>query len=92
MFFPGSRYINMATYQVVKSDGSMVTVTRLPLPANPPLLGYHPRQSGQRLDLIAAHFLKDATTFWKLCDANDSVVPDALAVHRLVAIPGEASS
>lgn len=92
MFFPGSRYANLATYQVVKSDGTTVTVTRLPLPGNPPLLGSHPRQSRQRLDLIASHFLNDATAFWQLCDANSSMVPDALAVHNLIAIPGEPSS
>ena len=92
MFFPNSRYAKLATYQVLKADGTMVTVTRLPLPAHRPLLGSHPRQSGQRLDLIAAHFLKDATTFWQLCDANNSVVPDALAVHNLISIPGEALS
>lgn len=88
MFFPGSRYASLATYQVTVPGGALVTVTRLPLPANPPLLGAHPRQSGQRLDLIAAHFLRDATAFWKLCDANNSVVPDALAVHNLISIPG----
>ena len=92
MFFPGSRYINLTTYQVTKLDGTTVTVTRLPLPANAPLMGMHPRQNGQRLDLIAAHFLNNATAFWQLCDANDSLVPDALAVHALIGIPGEASS
>ena len=71
MFFPGSRYYNLTQYQVVKSDGTTVTVTQLPLPANPPLLGLHPRLNGQRLDLIASHFLNDATAFWQLCDAND---------------------
>jgi hypothetical protein len=92
MFFPGSRYYNLPQYQVTKSDGTTVTVTQLPLPTNPPLLGSHPRLTGQRLDLIASHFLNDATAFWQLCDANDSVVPDALAVHNLIAIPGEAAS
>jgi hypothetical protein len=92
VFFAGSRYANLPTYQVVTSDGTMVTVTRLPLPGKPPTLGLHPRPNGQRLDLIAYHFLKDATTFWKLCDANNSMMPDALSVHSLIAIPGEASS
>ena len=92
MFFPGSRYLDLATYQVVKADGTTVTVTKLPRPRIAPLLGNHPRQSGQRLDLIASHFLNDATAFWQLCDANDSVVPDALAVRNLIAIPGKASS
>lgn len=92
MFFPGSRYIKLTTYQVRKPDGIVITVTRLPMPGNPPLLGFHPRQTGQRLDLIASHFLNDATTFWQLCDANNSVVPDGLAVHNLIAIPGKARS
>ena len=92
MFFPGSRYINLSTYQVTKPDGTTVAVTRLPLPANPPLIGSYPRQTGHRLDLIASHFLNDATAFWQLCDANDAMAPDALAAHNLVSIPGKASS
>lgn len=92
MFFPGSRYYNLTTYQVEKSDGTSVTVTQLPLPLNSPLLGAYPRQNGQRLDLIASHFLNDATAFWQLCDANDSMVPDALAVQNLISIPGNSPS
>jgi hypothetical protein len=92
MFFPGSRYYNLTTYQVTKADGTTVTVTQLPLPSNPPLLGAYPRQNGQRLDLIASHFLNDATAFWQLCDANDSMVPDALAVQNLISIPGSSPS
>jgi len=92
MFFPGSRYFKLAAYSVVKSGGTTVTVTRLPLPATPPILGAHPRQSGQRLDLIASHFLQDATAFWQLCDANNTPVPDALAVRELILIPGEKAS
>ena len=90
MFFPNSRYANLATYQVTKSDGTVVTVTSLPLPVQGPLLGFFPRQKNQRLDAIASHFLADATTFWQLCDANGSVVPDALASHNQVGIPGKA--
>jgi len=92
VFFAGSRYYNLGTYQVKKADGTTVTVTQLPLPASPPLLGAHPRQSGERLDLIASHFLNDATAFWQLCNANDSMVPDALAAQQLISIPGESSS
>jgi hypothetical protein len=87
MFFPGSRYEKAGTYIATKSDGTTVTVTRIPLPSQSRLVGYHRREAGQRLDLIAAQYLKDATTFWRLCDANDALVPDALAVRELVAIP-----
>ena len=92
MFFTGSRYFKLAAYSVVTPGGTAVTVTRLPLPATPPILGAHPRQNGQRLDLIASHFLQDATAFWQLCDANNSPVPDALAVRGLILIPGEKAS
>jgi hypothetical protein len=87
MFFPGSRYEKVGTAIVTKADGTVVTVTTLPLPLQNPLLGFHRRLDGQRLDLIASHYLQDATTFWRLCDANNSMVPDALAVQNLVGIP-----
>ena len=87
MFFPGSRYQILVTYTITRPGGGVVAVVRLPLPAQTSLLGYHQRRQGQRLDLIAAHYLEDPTTFWKLCDDNNAVVPDALAVHDLIGIP-----
>lgn len=90
MFFPGSRYQSLATYSVTRSDGSVVQVTRLPTPGLQAVLGYYRRNAGDRLDQIAARFLADATMFWHVCDANDAVVPDALAVHDLVGIPIDA--
>ena len=33
MFFTGSRYAGAGTYQVTRADGTVVTVTRIPLPA-----------------------------------------------------------
>lgn len=91
MFFPGSRYANMTQYQVTLRNGVTVTVTTLPLPAQGPLLGSFPRQNSQRLDQIAYYFLSDATTFWQLCDANNTPVPDALAVQPAVGIPAASS-
>ena len=88
MFFSGSRYSATAPYQTTKQDGTVVTATRLPLPSRAALQGYYARQNSQRLDQIASHFLSDATTFWRLCDANNSIAPDTLAVHPLIGIPG----
>ncbi len=88
MFFPGSRYLNLVSYTVKKAGGTLVPMIRLPLPVQTTVLGCHPRHQGERLDLIASHFLFDATTFWRLCDANNAMVPDALAVHDLIGIPG----
>jgi hypothetical protein len=90
MFFAGSRYEKTGTYQARRADGVAVVVARLPLPPRPEdvaLRGSHPRQEGQRLDHVANHYLADPAGFWRLCDANDAVVPDALGARPLIAIP-----
>lgn len=87
MFFPGSRYEKVGTITLTRPDGTPVRVTKLPLPLQNPLLGFHRRLDGQRLDLIAWNYLQDATTFWRLCDANNSMMPDALSAHNLIGIP-----
>lgn len=89
MFDPNSRYAPMAPYTVVLPDGRQVTAVRLPLPASRPLLGYHRRLGGQRLDHIAAHYLGDPTAFWQLCDAGNVICPDALASRELIGIPAK---
>ena len=66
-----------------------MATTNLPLPVQTPLQGFHRRLDGQRLDLIASRYLKDATAFWQLCDANNAIAPDALAAHNLIGIPVE---
>jgi hypothetical protein len=87
MFFKGSRYEKMETYTATKEDGTEVTVAKLPLPSEPSLLGYHPRKQGERLDHLAARYLSDATAFWRLCDASNAMLPDALAARPLVGVP-----
>jgi hypothetical protein len=87
MFFLGSRYANLSTYQVTLADGTMVQATRWPLPGPAAVLGYHRRRQGERLDNLAARYLADATTFWRLCDVNGAMVPDALGVRDLIGIP-----
>ena len=88
MIFPGSRYLKTGTYSVTKSDGGKVAVLKLPLPGPAIVQGYVRRRAEtQRLDLIAGFFLKDATVFWKLCDANNAMMPDALTARELIGIP-----
>lgn len=87
MFETGSRYIKMKTYTATRADGREVTAVRLPLPSATKPMGYHRRLVGQRLDHVAYLHLNDATAFWRLCDANGSVVPDALAAHDLIGVP-----
>ena len=87
MFKPSSRYANAETYSVRTSDGRMVTAVRLPVREAPPVSSFHRRVDSQRLDLIAGHYLADATAFWTLCDAADGIAPDAVATRALVPIP-----
>jgi hypothetical protein len=87
MFASNSRYDGLVTYTVTMPDGSVITATRLPLPNPLALAGYHRRVVGDRLDLLAARYLKDPTFFWRICDANNAPAPDALNARDLVGIP-----
>lgn len=87
MIFSGSRYSLANTYTVTPPQGPPITVLMPPLPAAALTQGYYRRAAAQRLDVIASFFVKDATAFWRLCDANNTVVPDALAARPLVGIP-----
>ena len=87
MFDSNSRYAAAGTYQVTLDDGSVVVVTRVPRPPSRTPIGWYRRGEGERLDVISYQFLKDATKAWALCDANEAVVPDALAAHELIGIP-----
>jgi hypothetical protein len=89
MFFPGSRYQNQATYTSLLPNGTAVSVVKLPLPSTAPLIGFHRKLQSERLDLVANHYLGDATAAWRLCDANNAIVPDALAIHPLIGVPGK---
>lgn len=90
MFFPGSRYAAMATYTIERKDGTTMQAIQLPAPGPRLVLGHYRRAAGDRLDQIAARFLGDATQFWRICDANGAVVPDALAARDLVGVPIDA--
>lgn len=87
MFFPGSRYATAGTYTAHTASGATAIATRLPIRSQPAVRGFHPRIDTQRLDLLANHYLGDATTFWRLCDASQAIAPDALAMRDRIAIP-----
>ncbi len=87
MFASNSRYYKLVPYTVTMPDGSVVTAARSALPNPLALAGYHRRVAGDRLDLLAARYLKDPTVFWQLCDSNNAPAPDALAASDVVGIP-----
>jgi hypothetical protein len=88
MFASNSRYNNLGTYTVTLVDGQTAIATRLPVPPKQlALSGYYTVQQNDRLDLIAAQCLTDATLFWLLCDANNSPSAASLIARPLVGIP-----
>jgi hypothetical protein len=87
MFFPGSRYQDAATVTVTGPRGQSVRAIVIPFRSPPAIAGLHRRLQGQRLDLIASHYLADATQFWRICDAAEGIVPDSIAAQDLIAIP-----
>lgn len=92
MFSTGSRYAAAGQpYQVTLPDGSQVLATPIPVRQPPPLLGYHPANSSDRLDLLAFRYLNDPTAFWQICDANNAMVPGTLTARALIAIPATGS-
>ena len=88
MFSPGSRYLAAGrSYLVTGPNGTPVLATPLPLPQQRPVLGYHPKGAGDRLDILAFRYLNDATAFWLICDTNNAMVAGTLAARALIAIP-----
>jgi hypothetical protein len=88
MFSAGSRYASAGQpYQVTLPDGSQVLATPIPSRQPPPVLGYHPTSSTDRLDLLAFKYLGDPTAFWRICDANNAMVAGTLITRALIAIP-----
>lgn len=87
MFTPDSRYAGQPTYSVARPDGRQVTVVVPPAPNQVPLAGYYQRAGEGRLDLVAVQYLNAPTGFWRLCDANNSMVAGALAARALIGIP-----
>ena len=86
MFTPDSRYLHQPTQTVTMADGTQVTAVIPRLPVSVPLIGYHQRLGPDRLDLVAVQYLNAPTGFWRLCDANNSMLADALEARALIGI------
>lgn len=92
MFTPDSRYVNQPTYPVTLADGTQVTAVVPVLPNPVPVVGYHQRAGAERLDIIAVQYLNAPTGFWRLCDANNSVLAGALSARAQIGIPSGGSA
>jgi len=87
-FTSSSRYVRYSkAYLTTGPDGRAVTAVA---PAGPPdqtVLGDHLLGEHERLDHLANYYLGDATAFWRICEINDVLVPDAALALRALRIP-----
>ncbi len=82
-FPPTSRYYNIPIGSLTRADGEQTPyLTRRFLPPSDrfAFLHAHVVTEGERLDLVAGSELGDAEAFWRICDANDAMRPEDLAV------------
>lgn len=81
LFAANSRYYQFATRTIELTRGKPIVYLGrrfLPPSSSFQVLQTHTVMQGERLDNIAAQFLGDPTLFWRICDANDAVRPEAL--------------
>ncbi|MDR6673193.1 LysM domain-containing protein [Xanthomonas sp. 1678] len=80
-FPPTSRYHNVPLTELTLPDGTVVPYLQrrfLPRVDGFSVLREHAVVEGERPDHIAARELGDPEAFWRLCDANGVMHPDAL--------------
>jgi hypothetical protein len=89
LFDPKSRYVlpPLEAYSVIDARGRAVSA--LPTPEAPAerAVGRHVRREGTSLDQLANSYLNDPHGYWRICELNDAVVPDALAERDTIDIP-----
>lgn len=82
MYFPAnSRYHAIETTTLETAEGKTVRYLRrrfVPSPDRFTLLQEHLVTESDRLDNITARYLGDPEQFWRICDANAAMRPEAL--------------
>lgn len=87
MFDLNSRYAGLPLYPITNREGRTIMIVPTPDAPGEPLLGYHRRHQGERLDHLAYAYLGEGAQFWRICELADVMVPDALAEAREIPIP-----
>lgn len=81
LFPSNSRYHGIAVASLTDQDGKTIRYIQrrfVPQPESLALLQEHRLSQGQRLDQIAELYFADALQFWRICDANRAMRPQAL--------------
>ena len=89
MFTDKSRYKNVTQYEVADHRGRTVKVVAVPAAPQQTIKGYHLLKQGQRTDHLASLYINDAAGFWRIAQANDSILPEALSEQSEIAIPNK---
>ncbi len=87
MFDEKSRYKKTEQYQVKDRRGRQVVVVAVPEAQAQSIQGYHLLKQGQRIDHFAAKYLDNQAGFWRICETNDAMLPEALSERPEIAIP-----
>lgn len=87
MFDAKSRYGALPTY--IARDRRGRTVAVVPAADKPAQaeLGRHRHRQGERLDHYAARYLGDPAGYWRICEQNDVMLPEALSEALEIIIP-----
>lgn len=87
MFDDKSRYANLETYTVTDSRGRAVAVVPVPDAPEEVSIGLHILRQGQRIDHLAYKYLDDPAGYWRICELNDVMLPEALTEAQEISIP-----
>lgn len=87
MFDTKSRYLGLTTYTVKDHRNRTVAVVPVPDAPTQTRLGIHVLRQGQRLDHLAKKYLDNPAGYWRICELNDVMLPEALTEAQEIAIP-----
>lgn len=78
MFFKGSRYEKVKDAQINTAEGRIINYKAIRFIPETKAIQMHTVSQGDRLDLISQKYYKDPLLFWRICDANITMLPDEL--------------
>jgi hypothetical protein len=87
MFDDKSRYADLETYTVTDPRGRTVAVVSVPDAPEEVSIGLHILRQGQRIDHLAYKYLDDPAGYWRICELNDVMLPEALTEAQEISIP-----
>ena len=89
MFTDKSRYKNVTQYEVTDQRGRTVKVVGAPVAPLQTIKGFHLLKQGQRTDHLASLYINDPAGFWRIAEANDTMLPESLSEQSEIAIPNK---